>query len=67
MMERGYEVVFHRKGRELGVLYWKDSFAEIKQLARRIALECGADDFEIVEFASDAKPVDFEPGPDPDA
>jgi hypothetical protein len=58
---RGYKVVFHRKGHELGVLYWNDSLAEIQQLARRLALECGADDFDIVEFASDAKPADFEP------
>jgi hypothetical protein len=63
---KGYKVVF-RKGRDTSVLYWNDSLAEIQQLARRLALECGADGFEIVEFASDAKPPNFEPEPDPDA
>ena len=64
---RGYTVVFRRKGRDTGVLYWNGSLAEIQQLARRIALECGADDFEIGKFASDSKPANFEPEPNSDA
>jgi hypothetical protein len=63
---KGYKVVFS-KGRDTSVLYWNGSLAEIQHRARRLALECGADDFEIVEFVGDAKPANLEPEPDPDA
>ncbi|MBV9288445.1 MAG: hypothetical protein JO288_11605 [Hyphomicrobiales bacterium] len=50
-----YKITFRRKGRDLEALYWAGSLAETEDLAEKIALECGADDFRIVEFASDAE------------
>ena len=50
-----YKVTFRRAGHDIEALYWAGSLAETEDLAGKIALECGADDFRIVEFASDAE------------
>jgi hypothetical protein len=50
-----YEVTFRREGHDIEVLYWAGSLEETKELARKIALKGGADDFRIVAFTSDAE------------
>ena len=45
-----YQVVFLRSGRDMETLYWNATLCEIKKLARTIALERGADRFQIIEF-----------------
>ena len=50
-----YKITFRRKGRDIESLYWAGSLAETEDLAEKIAVECGADDFRIVEFASDVE------------
>ena len=50
-MSMVYKVVFERGGREIETLYWNGSLEETISLARSAALECGFEEFHIVESA----------------
>ena len=50
-----YKLVFQRENRDVKVIYWSASLEETQELARRIAVKWGADDFRIVGFSSDAE------------
>ena len=46
-----HEAVLLRLGEEIQTLYWNGSLQETVNLARRIALKCGADRFRVIELA----------------
>jgi hypothetical protein len=46
----GYLAEFQREDHEIVTLYWMGSLDETRDLAKQIALNCGADIFRIMEF-----------------
>ena len=59
----GYQVVFRRNDRDIETLYWTGSLDETLRLARKIAVECAADAFRIIEFPDSGAEVYSEEGP----
>ena len=57
----GYQVVFN--DRDIETLYWTGSLDETLRLARKIAVECAADAFRIIEFPDSGAEVYSEEGP----
>jgi hypothetical protein len=52
-----YEALLLRNGEEIQTLYWNGFLQETVNLARTIALKCGADRFRIIEFTGSGAEV----------
>jgi hypothetical protein len=55
-----YEAVLLRLGEEIKTLYWNGSLQETVNLARRIALNCEADRFRVIECTDSGAEVRLE-------
>ena len=49
-----YQVVFQREGHRIQTIYWTGSMEETRELAKEIARRLAADNFQIIEFNTDA-------------
>jgi hypothetical protein len=49
-----YQVAFQREGHPIQTIYWTGSLEETRELAKGIARRLAADDFQIIEFNTDA-------------
>ena len=52
-----HEAILLRDAEEIQTLYWNGSLQETVNLARKIALKCGADRFRIIEFTDSGAEV----------
>jgi hypothetical protein len=52
-----YTVAFQRTDREVETLYWEGSLEETIGLARSVALECGFEEFRIIEWGGSGAKV----------
>jgi hypothetical protein len=47
---RSCEVVFQREGHDVETIYWVGPMEEVRELARKIALNGGTETYRVVEF-----------------